>query len=63
MANYINASQAAREIGCSIATVSRWAEKLGITRRYGYSLMLTQHDVERIRQTWCKKPGNPGKAK
>ena len=59
MPNYINASEAAKSIGCSVATVSRWAERLGITRKYGNALMLTKTDVKAIRENWKKKPGNP----
>jgi hypothetical protein len=58
--NFINASKASEEIGCSVATVSRWAERLGITRRYGNSLMLTKREVDEIRKRWHKKAGNPG---
>jgi hypothetical protein len=59
MPNYINASQAAKVIGCSVATVSRWAEKLGIDRKYGNALMLTKTDIKEIRDSWHKRSGNP----
>lgn len=59
MPNYINASEAAKTIGCSVATVSRWAERLGITRKYGNALMLSKKDVNAIRGVWKKRPGNP----
>jgi hypothetical protein len=59
MNEYTNASEASREIGCSIATVSRWAERLGINRKYGTALMLTKSEVEMIRNMWRKKAGNP----
>jgi hypothetical protein len=57
--NYINASKASEEIGCSVSTVSRWAERLGINRRYGNALMLTKSEVEQIRKSWRQKTGNP----
>jgi hypothetical protein len=59
MNEYTNASDASREIGCSIATVSRWAERLGINRKYGTALMLTKSEVEMIRNLWKKRAGNP----
>jgi hypothetical protein len=59
MNEYTNASDASRKIGCSIATVSRWAERLGINRKYGTALMLTNREVEMIRELWKKKAGNP----
>lgn len=59
MPNYINASEAAKVIGCSVATVSRWAERLGIDRRYGNALMLSKADIKEIRENWHKRSGNP----
>lgn len=59
MLNYINASTAAEQIGCSIATVSRWADRMGFDRKYGNALALTKKEVEAIRKQWRKKRGNP----
>lgn len=59
MPNYINASEAAKVIGCSVATVSRWAERLGIDRKYGNALMLTKSEIKTIRESWHKRSGNP----
>jgi hypothetical protein len=59
MPNYINASEAAKVIGCSVATVSRWAERLGIDRKYGNALMLNKSEIKMIRENWHKRSGNP----
>jgi transposase len=59
MPNYMNASEAAKVIGCSVATVSRWAERLGIDRKYGNALMLNRAEVKKIRESWHKRAGNP----
>ena len=59
MRKYTTASEAAKVIGCSVATVSRWAERLGIDRRYGNALMLTKTEVKKIRESWHKRAGNP----
>ena len=57
--NYMNASEAAKAIGCSVATVSRWALRLGIDRKYGNALMLNKSEVKKIRDSWHKRAGNP----
>lgn len=59
MKNMVTASQAAEKIGCSQATVSRWADRLGYMLKYGSSRVLTEKQVERISNEWKKKAGNP----
>jgi transposase len=58
------AKDAAQKLGCSIATVSRWASRLGMTAKHGPSLSLTEEDVQVIEQHRHAKAGNPnfGKA-
>jgi hypothetical protein len=56
---FFNARQASEAIGCSPATVSRWASRLGITGKFGSSLVLTADDVEKIKTEWHRHPGNP----
>lgn len=53
------AKDAAEKLGCSIATVSRWAARLGMTKKHGPSLSLTCEDVEKINEKRNQKPGNP----
>jgi len=53
------AKDAAEKLGCSIATVSRWASRLGMTAKHGPSLSLTEEDVMRIEQTRHRSAGNP----
>lgn len=59
MEQYFNAKEAAAEIGCSPATVTRWAKRFKMERRYGSSLVLTRTDIERIKGQWHQKAGNP----
>jgi hypothetical protein len=59
MKDMVTASQAAKKIGCSQSTVSRWADKLGYCVKYGSSRVLTEKQVQRIADEWKKKPGNP----
>lgn len=58
---FITATQAAKQIGCSVATVSRWAYRLGFKEKFGSSLVLTKDQVKTISREWRKQPGNPGK--
>jgi uncharacterized protein YjcR len=53
------AKDAAEKIGCSIATVSRWAAKLGMTAKHGPSLSLTTADIAAIQKQRYAKSGNP----
>ncbi len=55
----ITSTQAAKEIGCSVATISRWAARLGYTRRFGNCILLTKPQVNAIKKAWKKKAGNP----
>jgi hypothetical protein len=55
----ITSTQAAKELGCSVATISRWAAKLGYTRRFGNCILLTKPQVNAIKKAWKKKAGNP----
>ncbi len=59
MENMYTATQAAREIGCSQSTVSRWAKDLGFQTKYGSCLVLTKDQVEKIASVWRQKTGNP----
>lgn len=54
-----NASAAAEDIGCSVATVTRWAQRLDIGQKVGVSIVLTRAEVDQIREAWCGKAGNP----
>jgi hypothetical protein len=55
----ITSTQAASELGCSVATISRWAAKLGYTQRFGNCILLTKPQVKAIKKAWKKKAGNP----
>jgi hypothetical protein len=59
MGDMVTATQAAKKIGCSEATVSRWAEKLGFCMRFGRSRVLTPKQVATISKEWKKSTGNP----
>ena len=59
MENMVTATQAAKKIGCSEATVSRWATKLGFCTRFGRSRVLTPKQVATISKEWKKSTGNP----
>ncbi len=59
MENMYTATQAAAQIGCSQATVSRWAKELGFQRKYGSSLMLSPDQILQIAEAWRQKAGNP----
>ena len=54
-----NASQAAEKIGCSISTVTRWAERLELGQKIGASVILTESDVREIALNWKHQRGNP----
>lgn len=53
------AKDAAEKIGCSIATVSRWAARLGMTTKHGPSLSLTTADIAAIQKHRYATSGNP----
>ena len=55
----ITATQAAKDIGCSAATVTRWAKFLGYTAKYGSCLALTKAQVADIARKRRPKSGNP----
>jgi hypothetical protein len=59
----ITSKQAAAEIGCSVATVSRWASRLGFSKKFGKSIVLTKSQVQAIRRAWKKHTGNPNFSK
>jgi hypothetical protein len=59
MHNMVTATEAAKKIGCSTATVSRWAKFLGFQSKYGNSLLLTEKQVKTIEATWKRGTGNP----
>lgn len=55
----LNASMAAEKIGCSIATVTRWANRLELGVKIGTMTVLSEKEVATIKETWCKSKGNP----
>ena len=61
----ITSKIAAKEIGCSVATVTRWAAKLGFSEKFGKSIVLTKTQVNAIKRAWKRQAGNPnfGKTK
>jgi hypothetical protein len=59
MKGMVTATEAAKKIGCSTATVSRWAKALGFQLKYGNSLLLTEKQVKKIESTWKRGSGNP----
>jgi hypothetical protein len=59
MQNMLTATEAARKIGCSIATVTRWAKVFGFEKRYGNCLLLNEKQVKAIESQWKRKSGNP----
>lgn len=54
-----NTQTAAEHIGCSKATVSRWARRLEVGQRIGAYLVLTEDEVEKISEHIYPGPGNP----
>ena len=63
MRDMITASAAAKKIGCSQSTVSRWADHFGYHEKYGSCRVLTAKQVQKIAAEWKKKTGNPNFAK
>jgi len=59
MKDMITATEAAKLIGCSQSTVSRWASKLGYAVKYGSSLVLTEKQVQEIAKKRRLTIGNP----
>ena len=55
----ITATEAAKSIGCSVTTVSRWCATLQIGQKYGSSFVLTPAEVKQIAVKWKKSPGRP----
>jgi len=56
----ITATEAAKQIGCSVSTVSRWADALELRcKKYGSSFILSQRDVNKIKGMWKQKAGRP----
>lgn len=53
------ATDASKEIGCSIATVSRWARDLGLGIKYGSSYVFTPAEIKKIANEWKKTKGRP----
>jgi hypothetical protein len=56
------ATIAAKEIGCSTATVTRWADKLGVGFKHGSSYVLTERDIKLIAKHCNSGPGRPRKS-
>lgn len=63
MHGMVTATDASKEIGCSVATVTRWAKRLALGERYGYAICLTKDDIEKIAKEWKKAAGNPNFSK
>lgn len=59
METVFSAIEASKEIGRSVSTVSRWAKRLGFTRKIGPCLVLTRKDVAAIKKHWRTHVGNP----
>jgi DNA-binding MurR/RpiR family transcriptional regulator len=53
------ASEAAKQLGCSIATISRWAARLGFQKRYGNALVLSLKEIRQIDANRNTERGNP----
>jgi predicted site-specific integrase-resolvase len=52
----------AQELGCSVATISRWVRDLEIKpQRYGASMMLCQKDINKIMRHKKDTKGRPKK--
>jgi hypothetical protein len=58
MTDYITAPQAAQQLGCSVRTVHRAAERAGIPKIAGRYL-LTTAQVDQLRHVINDGPGNP----
>jgi len=54
-----NTASAAKKLGVSAATVSRWAKRLSLGRRLGPSLLLSEIDVKKIGENCHHSAGNP----
>jgi hypothetical protein len=59
VASNYTARDAAAKLGCSIATVSRWADRLGMHAKHGPCLSLTEQDVQAIDEHRRPRSGNP----
>jgi hypothetical protein len=55
----MTATEAASKIGCSVATVTRWAKFLGFSKKYGSALFLNEKQVKTIKARWHQRRGNP----
>lgn len=56
------ATTVAQELGCSVATVSRWVRDLKIEpQRYGTSMLLYPKDINKIKRHKQDTKGRPKK--
>jgi transposase len=55
------ASEAAKELKCSVATVSRWADRLQVGSKYGSSYVLLPKEIQEIRKHIKPTAGRPKK--
>jgi transposase len=55
------ASQAAKELKCSVATVTRWAKKLHLGCKYGSSYVLFPQEIKQIGRHVQESAGRPKK--
>jgi hypothetical protein len=55
------ASEAAKELKCSVATISRWAGRLNIGIKYGSSFVLLPQEIKEISKHIRPTVGRPKK--
>ncbi len=55
------ATQVAEELGCTVATISRWAKKLNVGRKYGSSFVFLPKEIKQISKEKQDFRGRPKK--
>lgn len=55
------ASEAAKELKCSVATVTRWAKRLQVGVKYGSSFVLLPQEIKQISRHVQESAGRPKK--
>lgn len=56
-------TEAAKQIGCSLATVSRWARALKLGKKYGSTYVFSESDIKKIDKCRNLTPGQPKKTR